>query len=219
MNNYCLFKGKLEVAAPYKEEYNSKPHYVIYLSTNAGGTFKIVVNSASTVAASNGNNQVFFYCDLNFDDPINQELDRLDPGLHTRQFPRLDYFQDASLLNLGRMRPIPYEDENGDRVDVNDIISDILTIDTGAAPQSLPFDNGHAVQDRDFFSPTDADVTVYGFGFLFEPKKDGLHETHMNQGNPRGPHWKENGTFQDGAVIVQRNGKFMAIFTAFQTQY
>ena len=41
----------------------------------------------------------------------------------------------------------------------------------------------------------------------------------MNQGNPRrGGHDRENGVFQDGAVIVQKSDGFAAIFTAFQTQ-
>jgi len=34
-----------------------------------------------------------------------------------------------------------------------------------------------------------------------------------------GGHWRENGTFQDGAVIVQKTSGFAAIFTAFQTQH
>jgi uncharacterized protein YukJ len=75
------------------------------------------------------------------------------------------------------------------------------------------------LHNRDFWTPTSSGIVVYGFGFLFLPKKDGLHETHMNQGNPRGPHYQENGAFQDGAVIVQRADGFAAMFTAFQTQY
>jgi len=117
------------------------------------------------------------------------------------------------------LRSVPYLDANGDRADVNDIISDILTIDTTQPPQAIPYDSGNGQpQDRNFFPPKDPKVTVYGFGFLFQPAEDGLHETHMNQGNPPGRHSKENGAFQDGAVIVERAGKFMAMFTAFQTQ-
>jgi uncharacterized protein YukJ len=95
----------------------------------------------------------------------------------------------------------------------------VLTIDTDKLPQSLPYDNGSGqFQNREFFSLTDNNVIVYGFGFLFQPKQDGLHETHMNQGNPHGKHFRENGTFQDGAVIVERAGSFAALFTSFQTQ-
>jgi uncharacterized protein YukJ len=219
MNKYCMFKGKLHNAAPFKADYAGSPHYVINLTGADDTVFKIVVNSASTEVGEDGDNKVYFYADLQFVDPVTDKLDQLEYGLHTDDFPRLDYWQDRSLLDLHRMRPVPYQDEDGNRADVNDIISQALSIDTSQAPQPLPYDNGNGnPQDRDFFSPTDGDVTVYGFGFLFLPKQDGLHETHMNQGNPRGRHWKENGAFQDGAVIIKRGGGFIALFTAFQTQ-
>ncbi|WP_322049446.1 DUF2278 family protein [Paraburkholderia sp. J67] len=103
------------------------------------------------------------------------------------------------------MRPIPYQDQSGNRVDVNDVINSILTIDESQPSQSLPFDNGSGVlHNRDFWTPTQQNVMVYGFGFLFVPKRNGLHETHMNQSNPPGKHKAENGKSQDGAVIVQK---------------
>ncbi|MDO3558239.1 DUF2278 family protein [Ralstonia pseudosolanacearum] len=192
MNQYCMFKGKLQNAAPFKPQYPGSPHYVINVKGSDDTIFKIVVNSASTEIGEDGNNNVYFYADLNFTDPLTEKLGQLPYGLQTTDFPRLDYWQDRSLL---------------------------LSIDTTQPPTSLPYDNGNGQpQNRDFYPPTDHDVVVYGFGFLFLPKKDGLHETHMNQGNPRGKHWGENGAFQDGAVIVQRADGFAAIFTAFQTQ-
>lgn len=218
MNEYCMFKGVVVNAAPFKPEYKGSPHYVINLKQSNGGVFKIVINSASDEVGEDGNNNVYFYADLNFVDPLTDKLRALSQELHTDDFPRLDYWQDRSLLDLKRMRPIPFKDEDGNRADVNDIISDVLTIDTDATPESLPYDNGHQVENRDFFAPSDNNVIVYGFGFLFQPKEDGLHETHMNQGNPHGRHWKENGAFQDGAVIVERASGFAALFTAFQTQ-
>lgn len=219
MNQYCMFKGTLQNAAPFKPQYVGSPHYVINVKGSDDAIFKIVVNSASTEVGEDGNNNVYFYADLNFTDPLTDKLGQLPYGLQTTDFPRLDYWQDRSLLDLRRMRPVPYADQNGQRADVNDIISEILSIDTTQPPTSLPYDNGNGQpQNRDFYPPTDHDVVVYGFGFLFLPKQDGLHETHMNQGNPRGKHWAENGAFQDGAVIVQRADGFAAIFTAFQTQ-
>ena len=119
------------------------------------------------------------------------------------------------------MRPIPFQDEQGNRVDVNDTINDVLTIDTTKPSQSLPYDNGSGqIHNRDFFSPTDSTVTVYGFGFLFQPKEDGLHETHMNQGNPIGNHNQDNGVWQDGALFVNlpSQNTWIAVFIAFQTQ-
>jgi uncharacterized protein YukJ len=219
MNQYCMFKGTLLRAAPYEDRYVGSPHYVLILKNGNDETFKVVINSASTEVGGDGSNDVYFYADLNFSDPLTAKLVDLAPGLHTTGFPKLDYWQDRSLLDLRRMRAVPYANDAGDRVDVNDIIDDVLTIDETRDSEALPYDNGSGqTQDRLFWTPLDPAVTVYGFGFLFLPQQDGLHETHMNQGNPRGRHWKENGAFQDGAVIVERAGGFMALFTAFQTQ-
>ena len=219
MNKYCLFKGELVNAAPFRPTYNGSPHYVINVRGLQGEIFKYVVNAASDEAGQDGNHNVYFYKDVAFSDPVTATLSTLPLGLHTAGFPPLDYWQDRSLLDLRHMRPIPYADAEGNRMDVNDDINDALSIDTSQPPQSLPFDNGSGhPQNRDFYPPSEAGVIVYGFGFLFQPLQDGLHETHMNQGNPRGPHWKENGAFQDGAVIVKRAAGHQALFTAFQTQ-
>ncbi|MCP3713525.1 DUF2278 family protein [Paraburkholderia sp. CNPSo 3274] len=217
MNQYCMIKGTLLRAAPYKDTYIGSPHYVITIS--AGAQFNIVVNSASTQPGPNGSDDVYSYANLNFVNPITSTLGSLDPGLHTDGFPLLDYAPEKGLLDLSLLQPVPYEDENGNHVDINDNINSILTIDETQNSQSLPFDNGSGVlHDRDFWTPTQANVIVYGFGFLFVPQRNGLHETHMNQGNPPGKHAAENARSQDGAVIVQKGDGFTAIFTAFETQ-
>lgn len=214
MNEYCMFKGTLLNAAPFLSKYVGSPHYVIRVQGADDAVFKIVVNSASTQIGEDGNYDVYSYADLNFVDPVTDKLTGLALGLHVSDSPRLDYWQDKSLLDLHRMRPIPYAGVDGERADVNDVINAMLSIDTSREPESIPYDSGKGEpQPRDFYPPSEAGVIVYGFGFLFQPKQDGLHETHMNQGNPRGPHWKENGAFQDGAVIVQRTNGFAAIFT------
>ncbi len=218
-NEYCMFKGTLVNAAPFRPDYGGNPHYVITVQDDNGNPFKFVVNAASTTIGEDNNFDVYFYADLHFVDPVTDKLKNLALGLYTEGFPRLDYWQDQGLLDLTRMRPIPYQQEDGTRSDVNDLINEALTIDENSSSESLPFDNGHFVQNRDFYTPKDSNVIVYGFGFLFQPNQDGLHETHMNQGNPRGTHWKENGAFQDGAVIIERANGFIALFTAFQTQY
>jgi uncharacterized protein YukJ len=103
--------------------------------------------------------------------------------------------------------PVPYKDATGARFDINDEINDLLTIDENRPSEERPYNNGRDTQDRTFWRPSGpGDVTVHGFGFLF-PAQDGLHETHMNQGNPvGGGHERENGTFQDGAGLSHGNG-------------
>jgi len=69
----------------------------------------------------------------------------------------------------------------------------------------------------------DKDGTVYAFGSAYadQGKIDGIHDIHMNQGNPAGSHNQDNGIWQDGALWVNlpsQNDAWLAIFIAFQTQ-
>ncbi len=54
-----------------------------------------------------------------------------------------------------------------------------------------------------------------------EIKDQGLHDIHMNQGNPRGSFDKDNGVFQDGGLLIYYPGlnRWSAILLAFQTQF
>jgi uncharacterized protein YukJ len=221
MVEYCMFKGTLVQAAPYKDEYHANPHYIITVTGDGQDRFNIVVNSASQIGVGpTHDNRVLSYVDPHFDDLIAGKLDALAKGLHTSAFPKLDYWQDKSLLDISRFKVVPDVDEDGSRFDINDLIDGLLTIDETQPSFKFGFNNGKTVQDRDFWRPTRPDVTVYCFGFLFTDTMDGLHETHMNQGNPKaGGHAGENGSFQDGAVIIQIGTAFSAIFTAFQSQY
>lgn len=68
--------------------------------------------------------------------------------------------------------------------------------------------------------------TLYAFGSAFSDagKVDGIHDIHMNQGNPvSGGHSGDNGTWQDGGMFVAIPGKggtiaWTAVFIAFQTE-
>jgi predicted phosphodiesterase len=79
-----------------------------------------------------------------------------------------------------------------------------------------------------------ARADVYAFGSLFDDSGggrgpnpfnidpvQGVHDIHMNQGNPRDNHFQDNGTFQDGALFVHFAGdreRWVAVFIAFQSQ-
>jgi uncharacterized protein YukJ len=106
MNRYCMFKGTVVNAAPFKPNYVGSPHYVVNVKAGDGNLFKIVINSASDTVGE-GNNNVYFYADLNFEDPVTDKLGKLESGLHTDDFPRpLDYWQDSSLLDIKRTDPV-----------------------------------------------------------------------------------------------------------------
>lgn len=68
----------------------------------------------------------------------------------------------------------------------------------------------------------DADSVLYAFGSAFSDGGvvDGIHDIHMNQGNPLNNHANENGIWQDGAVLVNlpAQNTWTALFLAFQTE-
>lgn len=68
----------------------------------------------------------------------------------------------------------------------------------------------------------DPDSVLYAFGSAYSDSGvvDGIHDIHMNQGNPPNNHSSQNGVWQDGAVFVNSpsQGTWTALFIAFQTQ-
>lgn len=80
----------------------------------------------------------------------------------------------------------------------------------------------------------DADGEIYAFGAKFpapgEPFKEylidrqfgtkqGIHNIHMNQGNPSGNYAKDNGVFHDGGLILKFPDRFVGIFLRFKTEW
>ena len=75
---------------------------------------------------------------------------------------------------------------------------------------------------------------LYAFGSLFDDSRGGrgpnpfnidpvlgVHNIHMNQGNPPDNHFEDNGTYQDGGLFVHFTGdreRWVAVFLAFQSQ-
>jgi uncharacterized protein YukJ len=72
----------------------------------------------------------------------------------------------------------------------------------------------------------DKDGVIYAFGSAYSDsgKVDGIHDIHMNQGNPvggkNGGFSGDNGVWQDGALFINlpSKGTWTAVFLAFQTE-
>jgi uncharacterized protein YukJ len=68
----------------------------------------------------------------------------------------------------------------------------------------------------------DKDGVIYAFGSAYADsgKVDGIHDIHMNQGNPANNHGGDNGVWQDGALMIHlpSKGTWTAVFIAFQTE-
>ncbi|GJH25400.1 DUF2278 family protein [Caballeronia novacaledonica] len=223
-NEYVLFKGTVTLGVPYLQNYKGDPHYVIVGEDTNGKPFNIVTNVKSDSSLTGPAGYLVLYLwDQYFDHPMTADLARLPAGIATSNFPKLDYVHDKRLLDLTAMRPIPL-DTKDEHNDINALLNEMLQLDMSSSGIDYVYKTPAYSDDRLGWKPA-KEVTVYGFGFLFEPGEDGLHETHMNQGNPKpgkGSHIKdhsnENGVFQDGAVMIEVNGKFQALFVAFQTQ-
>ncbi|KNH08290.1 hypothetical protein BRCH_00221 [Candidatus Burkholderia brachyanthoides] len=223
-NEYVCFKGTVKLGVPFLKGYKGDPHYVIVSEDQNGREFRIVTNVKSDSSLTGPAGYLVLYAwNEQFQHPMTADLNKLALGVATSNFPTLDYVHDEGFVDLSSMRPISL-DTTHEENDINALLNDMLELDM-------------SVQGIDFVYPTltykdnrlgwksKKEVTVYGFGFLFEPSKDGLHETHMNQGNPKPgkgskirDYSNENGVSQDGAVMMEVDGKFQALFVAFQTQ-
>lgn len=68
----------------------------------------------------------------------------------------------------------------------------------------------------------DKDGVIYAFGSSYADKGkiNGIHDIHMNQGNPVNNHGSDNGIWQDGALLIHLPSKntWTAVFIAFQTE-
>ena len=49
--------------------------------------------------------------------------------------------------------------------------------------------------------------------------KDGMHDIHMNQGNPAGPFLDDNGVFNDGGLLLRFPDRVAGLFFRFKTQF
>lgn len=77
-------------------------------------------------------------------------------------------------------------------------------------------DGDNALDVLEALLPTAARIYIFGEPFMTGL---GVHNVHMNQGDPPGPHQAENGIWQDGAVLVERTDDSVAIWQVkFNTQ-
>ena len=112
---------------------------------------------------------------------------------------------------------------------------------TRAEMTLLPVDPAHPADDLNnalsalVASAIAAGADLFAFGSLFSDPGGGptganpfglspdvgVHDIHMNQGNPPDNHGQDNGTFQDGGLLVHVPGPsaaWTAVFLAFQSQ-
>lgn len=206
IHNYGVLKGRVIRGRP--ERRGSTPHYQILVA--AGGTlFRVAVDTRS---ADHGRSPDLLSCgDDDFRHPLLASLAGLGDGFHalapTPESGALDYVR-GSLVRRDQMRPLPVDVPGADN-DLNEKIGALVAR-----------------------AKADGAVRLYAFGgrwgpephrpdaeFGFEPG-NGLHDVHMNQGNPPGRHAHDNGAWQDGGLLLHfpAEARWSALFLAFQSQ-
>ncbi len=198
LNSYGVLVGR--AVDSRREGGTDSPHYQVRIDA-AGTSYRLAVNVLSQESPS----ELLYLADDDFQHPVTAAMAGLGAGWHDLQ-PRagLDFIR-GNLFSRTAMRPLPPEVSGPD----NDL-SDFLD---------------HYVKR----AIADPGALVYVFGERWGPesgKKDkvfgfkpgnGVHDIHMNQGNSerfRG----DDGVWQDGGLLLRLNGRWVAIFLAFQSQ-
>ncbi|HEY4111131.1 DUF2278 family protein [Puia sp.] len=205
IQNYGVVQGRVieRVLATSKDE-----HYHILLN-RGNDPHRVAINTQSATPPS----QVLFYSNLDFQHPLTEVILQaalplgytpLDskPGGISLDFIRMNLFDPAAMV------PLPAT-AAGNNNDLNDQLD--LTVQQAIS---------------------DADALLFAFGQHWKDASGadkyfpeinpstGIHDIHMNQGNPKGSFFGDNGVYQDGGLLFHfpSRNRWAAIFTAFQSQ-
>lgn len=206
LQHYHIFAGRYDrgLMAP------DANHFEIKLNTG-GDFYRIAVN-----VRSKDGSMLLSYVDENFQHEVCNRILEAFPSdgvydINTtekrKQFG-MDFLRRNMVGNFNNMIPLP---NNAPGLD-NDLEDKLrLALDKSKAdPQARVFAFGEkwrSTANKDKYFP--------------EIKDQGLHDIHMNQGNPTGSFDKDNGVFQDGGLLIHfpTLNRWTAILLAFQTQF
>jgi len=205
IKNYGVLKGKI---AERKRATAESEHFQILLN-RGNDPHRIAINTKSSEEPS----QVLYFATNDFRHEITDALIRanLEPG-----FTDLDSVQGGIALDFIRRNLL----------DVEQMVP---------LPSHTPAANDDLNDQLDFFvqqAMNDDTAVLYAFGqhWVDTNKPDryfaeinpskGIHDIHMNQGNPKGKYYKDNGIWQDGCLLFHfpSKNRWAAVFTAFQSQ-
>jgi len=172
IGNYGVVKGRVVRGVP--ERHGRTPH--VQVLVNAGGTqFRVAVGTRSAVGAPD----LLYFADPDFRHSLLERMAAMEDGFHplapTRESGALDYVR-GSLVTREQMRPLPADLPGRDN-DLSEKIGSLIGL-----------------------AKADAGARLYAFGGRWGPEPhrpdaefgftpgNGLHDVHMNQGNPPGRH-------------------------------
>jgi uncharacterized protein YukJ len=188
-------------AQPVKYTYETNeqdrfsPHLSLIFSDNERRRGRAAINIKS---GDKEESRLVFWWSQTFQNHIVDELDKLDFGFHFLEGTdeqqlgglALDYIR-GNLFQTQTGRILPHDIEGEDN-DILDVLKPIL--------------------DRAISKKAD----IYLYGAHFDNGK-GIHNVHMNQGNPEA-YEKDNGVFQDGGFVLDFHGHWEAVFIGFASQ-
>jgi uncharacterized protein YukJ len=205
IQNYGVLTGRVfdRVLATKKDE-----HYHLLVNHGADPQ-RVAINTMSTTPPS----QVLYYANPDFKHPITDAILQADlqPGyipLDSKPGGLALDFVRSNLFDPSQMVVLP-PTSTGNTSDLNDQL-DILVQQAIAATDTVLYAFGQHWTDA-----SGADQV-----FPEIDPSTGIHDIHMNQGNPKGSFYKDNGVYQDGGLIFHfpSTGKWAAVFVAFQSE-
>jgi len=205
---YGVLAGKVDIFK--REDDLDSPHLQIRVIDRNNQAWRVPVN----VLSGDNSFLIFHRADPLQGHPVLAGLSDLEPGFvplpaNFRSVSRaLDFFRSPLFDWPTGVEVLPSgEGENDDLQD--SLITDLKSL-----------------------KAQDGDIFVFGAKFpqqgqAFKPRpidqefgtKQGIHDIHMNQGNPPGPFIRDNGVFQDGGLILKFSNRYVGLFLRFQTQW
>lgn len=181
-------------------------HYQILVDPGKG-LHRIASNVKSS--APNAPSTVLFWSTTSVPDEFKQKLTKLKSGYQSvPSKPKglaLDYVR-SGWIKTDKFVPVP-----PDKPGVDNDLKDKLE---AAVVRAIRESGSIIYAFGEKWGPEKNKADKY---FKFKPG-NGIHDIHMNQGND-GKYKKDNGVFQDGALIFQfANNKWLAFFFVFQSQ-
>jgi uncharacterized protein YukJ len=182
-----------------------KPHYQVHISAN-GVHYRIAIN-----VQSNDGSEVQYLVRSRFLHPLTDALSPLAQGrIAVASQPggiALDFIRG----NLGQpweFVPLPMSTAGPDN-DLNEKLDSYVQ-------RAMSDEAAMVYAFGEPWGPEEDKADDY-FGFL---PGDGIHDIHMNQGNPPGRFARDNGPWQDGGLIFEfpNETQWVAVFLKFQSQ-
>lgn len=194
-------------------------HYLITVQAT-GGPFTVAVNIESTDGS-----EVLYFINRTFTPPDGNGLIGLPSGMTALPSQpggsALDFVRETingqPMISQSSMTLLP---KNSPAPGAGALLAGVVSHRAQALQDAITTLIGQAIAD--------GNATLYAFGSAYADsgKIDGIHDIHMNQGNPvAGGFGHDNGIWQDGAMFLQMPSlkpdpaqQWVAVFIAFQTE-